>query len=524
MGVIAHYKVYVTERGLIPAEIISGGIKELCIEEKLKNSDMSYQAWLVAYRKAGDYSDISFFEQDMFEKYDDNEKFLPIIHVCVSNDFTEEDPDGKVARYAQITDSSIWNYFVKAHKEDGHIVAPTLKNVVDTIRKNYDSDKYCLMVAREYANLNYRLVKESRLVGDHATNVSPFLFHSEQKMHEKVEQLKQYVVNKQYRWKILLLDDCATNNRMDTYPKDVIKGKNKWQLHNDNKLSIVLDQLEECGFSCQPATYSEKLPIPPKLADDKNLLIFCTHTIDETKKVLMEEQFDIILLDYKLKGEYSYQFLKEISESPLLKRHAGIIGKYYFMYISAYTTAIQERLLEQQLTRNEDYWYIGESACPTNTPEMFKFYLLTLMKKRLYKSGILKLSNKNIIEEVKSIFSIDKDDNGRGRLESVRKLAYDEYKKVLSFCYAYSQLKESEGKSPLIDGFLKDKIHYGAMLEHLLQLIHLTAFGTVRQWPEIWEEYKFFIRTIDDKDGKYQNSIKEISEAIEQHVIDLKSE
>lgn len=524
MGVIAHYKVYTTERGLVPAEKISGGIKELCVEEEIKESDMSYQAWLVAYRKAGDYSDKSFFEQDMFEKYDDQEKFLPIIHVCVSNDFLEEDEDGKVARYAQITDSSIWNYFVKAHKKDGHIVAPTLKNVVDTIRKNYDRNKYCLMVAREYANLNYRLVKESRLVGDHAVNVSPFLFHSEQKMHEKVEKLKQDVVNKHYRWKILLLDDCATNNRMDTFPKDVIKEKNKWNLYNDNKLSIVLEQLEECGFSCQPATYSLTQVVSPELDADKNLMIFCTHTIEDTKRVLMKEEFDIILLDYKLKGEYSYQFLKEISDSPLLKEHAGIIRKYYFMYISAYTTAIQERLLEQQLTRNEDYWYIGESACPTNTPEMFKFYLLTLMKKRLYKSGILKLSNRNIIEEVKNIFTIDKNDKSKGRIESVRKQAYDEYKKVLSFCYAFSQLKESEGKSPLIDGFLKDKIHYGAMLEHLLHLVHLTAFGTVRQWPDIWEEYKFFIRTIDDKDGKFQVSIQELSETIEQHIIDLKSE
>jgi hypothetical protein len=59
----------------------------------------------------------------------------------------------------------------------------------------------------------------------------------------------------------------------------------------------------------------------------------------------------------------------------------------------------------------------------------------------------------------------------------------------------------------------------GAMLEHLLQLVHLTAFGTVRQWPEIWEEYKFFVRTLNvDKE-----SIREFSKHIEDYLIVLKS-
>lgn len=194
------------------------------------------------------------------------------------------------------------------------------------------------------------------------------------------------------------------------------------------------------------------------------------------------------------------------------------------MYISAYTTAIQERLLEQQLIRNEPYWYIGQGACPTNTPEMFKFYLLTLMKKRLEKTRIHKLSNDTIIEEVKGIFQPKTAEGRLGRIKSVREAAYNSYKTILEFHYSFSKLKEAEGTSFLIDGFLKDKVHFGAMLEHLLQLVHLTAFGTVRQWPEIWEEYKFFVRTIDDKEGKYQDSILELSEAIEQHIIDLKSE
>ena len=70
---------------------------------------------------------------------------------------------------------------------------------------------------------------------------------------------------------------------------------------------------------------------------------------------------------------------------------------------------------------------------------------------------------------------------------------------------------------------MKKQVHLGTMLEHLLQLVHLTAFGTVRQWPEIWEEYQFFTRTVNDS-HKYKNLMGNITESIEEHIIDLKSE
>ena len=34
-------------------------------------------------------------------------------------------------------------------------------------------------------------------------------------------------------------------------------------------------------------------------------------------------------------------------------------------------------------------------------------------------------------------------------------------------------------------------MNYEGVLEHLTQLVYLTAFGTVRQWPEMWEEYQY---------------------------------
>ena len=62
----------------------------------------------------------------------------------------------------------------------------------------------------------------------------------------------------------------------------------------------------------------------------------------------------------------------------------------------------------------------------------------------------------------------------------------------------------------------------GAMLEHLLQLVHLTAFGTVRQWPEIWEEYQYFVRTFVVKDEN-KKDLNNLTKDIEKYIIDLKS-
>ena len=52
---------------------------------------------------------------------------------------------------------------------------------------------------------------------------------------------------------------------------------------------------------------------------------------------------------------------------------------------------------------------------------------------------------------------------------------------------------------------------YEGVLEHLTQLVYLTAFGTVRQWPEMWEEYQYIKSVL----GKI--------EEVEIYIVDLKN-
>jgi hypothetical protein len=52
----------------------------------------------------------------------------------------------------------------------------------------------------------------------------------------------------------------------------------------------------------------------------------------------------------------------------------------------------------------------------------------------------------------------------------------------------------------------------GGLLEHVTHMVYLTAFGTVRQWPEIWEEYRFVAAQVG------------YMEVIESYILSLKSD
>ena len=72
--------------------------------------------------------------------------------------------------------------------------------------------------------------------------------------------------------------------------------------------------------------------------------------------------------------------------------------------------------------------------------------------------------------------------------------------------------------------FIQKKINLGGMLEHLTQLVHLTAFGTVRQWPEMWEEYIYFKAQFEKQLDVDEDSVdcKYLFSNIESYILGLK--
>jgi hypothetical protein len=212
----------------------------------------------------------------------------------------------------------------------------------------------------------------------------------------------------------------------------------------------------------------------------------------------------------------------------------GPVGRQFFLFISAYSSAVHERLLAEGLNQSEDYWNINVGACPTNTPQLFLYNFIKMMDKRLDDSGIIKLSSSEISKLVDRIF-LPKEGDIK---DSVRKRANDSYQEVLSLQYHYRKiLKDVEipfrkgdsvfdtKGSVLMTDFIQKKINLGGLLEHLTQLVHLTAFGTIRQWAEMWEEYIYFRaqfeKQLDDVTTKDFNNL---CQNIENYILELKSQ
>ena len=73
--------------------------------------------------------------------------------------------------------------------------------------------------------------------------------------------------------------------------------------------------------------------------------------------------------------------------------------------------------------------------------------------------------------------------------------------------------------------FIQKKTNLGGMLEHLTQLVHLTAFGTIRQWPEMWEEYIYFKAMFEKQlDDVSEKEFRDLCSYIEEYILKLKSQ
>lgn len=439
----------------------------------------------------------------------------PIIHIP-PRECSDKELQKYFPRYAYIMDDSIWNYLL-IQKGSRVQVKEQFLNIIKQIRENAFTNKYYyLNIAYEYAHLKARLVRESYIFnrgekGNHGAHVSPFLFHSESKMRKNIEDEdikdKQSAIQK-HKWRFLLLDDKHEENLSILINDESIK------INKNQILSRRLDHVVGKG----------------------NYTLNCVATVGGALEQIKKCRYDIVFIDYLLEeesvGHYGVELLEEIERDCREKpypQYVGPLGRLFFMFTSAFTTAVSERLILEGLSRSRDYWYIGEGACPTNTPFLFDYYLLNLMWKRLDDSGINDLTASHIYSLLHKIFLPKEKCKDQ---TSVRKRANENYREILSLQYHYQRLlkdvemadkiQDTNG-SVLVTEFISWQTNLGGLLEHLVQLVHITAFGTVRQWPELWEEYIFCKAQFDDVFDEELNRLKlkeESTKQLEQFIKD----
>ena len=416
-------------------------------------------------------------------------------------------------RYKNVLDSSIWFYAYSNEEE--------LKEIKQQIADN--KPRYDLDVAHEYREFYHRMLKNSYTTGSHKEVVSPFLFHSEQELKKKIDEHKQIIDNiKQYKWRILLVDDHVGDTKMKL---------SSGEESTLTKLDIVKTELENLFKNIATEKDNKTFIIATEentedIKKNANIYIECASSIKEAKEKLEKKKYEIILLDYLLgeKGggrEYGYELLDWISKQEKAAKanknakfdyKKGPDNRLFFMFISAFTTAVSERLLTQGWLRSEDYWYIGEGACPINTPYLFQYRLLHIMEKRMKDMGLAKWNVKE--QETKDNSAKNKQDQPSNETDiytelineiyagdGVRKRANEKFQDVLDLLYHYKNLLLDtdmpsdnvfdSAESVLATDFVMNHMDYEGVLEHLTQLVYLTAFGTVRQWSEMWEEYQY---------------------------------
>ena len=516
---------------------------------------------------------------------------------------------------------------VKFDDSNGGFLALFTK-AVDDIYENYQYKLYEVEVAKEFADVNARILQQSYLSGDHATGVAPFIFHSETaieklkntKLKEEFRGLKYGFEQDKWRWRFLLIDDKAIE-------------KEDGKLKGNCKLSIIMRLIEKNLFPGKSnwvqyrlfeqqngkLEYSEKAMT---IDDNARIVIDCVQHYDDAIAALKNRIYDIILLDYLLdtkegQRKYGYEILAEINRFKKIKEQfkrfcsinhstyeekakllrelisketvpnntenyelkvflktikvdnnnitqdfitedriediydsiqteietkqfkIGSNKKLFFIFISAYSTAVNERLLSMGLGRRENHWFINTGACPTNTPQLFTYNLLHLMNHRLDDCGILKLSTDEILKLVEIVFKPTK--KVGDKKDSVRKKASLYYYKVLNLQYHYRKMLDDVEIPPNYDiqpesifGIKKSVLisyynvhqHLSGLLEHLTNLVHIAAFGTIRQWDEMWEEYLYFKAAMCKVNNSLKNdkSFNDVCEHIESFILGLKSQ
>lgn len=462
------------------------------------------------------------FLSDAFSSY------IPVIFIS-SEKWSDKQAIPQMRAF-RVTDSSIWSYhlFVKDTIK-GEYDNTRLAWVLESLFNNYLRGLYNLYAGCEYANLNARLVQQSFLLGSHAP-LCPFIFHSEYEMNRTVEEEKEKNDSADccmnYRWRLLLVDDKSSKSmRAVDEKKSPV-----------NKVDIILPLIKELFPTKNIIQRKYNKPVVGPYDKDLFLLLEYAENLKEAEEAMALRKYDMVLLDYLLSGEsdvvkeFGYQLLKHIKDKSISVL-PGPCRSQFFLFTSAYVTAVNDRLSAEMLQRDvKDFWHISEGACPTNTPNHFKLLFLRLMDKRLKDSGINMMSGSYVANEI--VWKV----YGKDGYGTPRTRANKYYQEVLNLLYHYKRILE-DVEIPESDSLFQTKgsvlmtcvcqelPQFGGFLEHLCNLVHLTAFGTVRQWPEMWEEYIYFktqLRDIYNPKGT-EVSFGELCDAIEQHIIDLKS-
>jgi len=468
-------------------------------------------------------------------------------------------------------DSSIWLQYV--HDQNTFEIAEANIKEWKALYETNNALEIVEFRARQSENSFLMKFEEK---ASHANYIAPFIFHSEAEMeknavvnkkgeNEAQEDNELEKLNKKgdFQWRFLIVDDHATKqsikeDRQKIIPKckiinDLLSKYFNIECHKC-KYGTKGDKVdsEECSKECQPKNSNVKEE--KKMEKEKMTIWFdCAITMKEAIEKLEKAKYDLVLMDYLLDPvnpnekmghrNYAYDLLHKLEKycEKGVKKEDGTIekwtikdgkigpnGKFQIFYISAFTNTVSERMLEQRLDYHSDYWSISHGACPTTTPHLFLFYLLRRMNFQI--EEFTELSKQEDLKDIITLLDLlhgiyKKDKNSREQAIKLfnpllkLRLNYDNLK------YDVCEKKEremsplsKEKASILVYSLFPDIEFYdNAFWEHVMHLVYLTAYGTIRQWHEMWDEFmlikpylqkaKSIIKEVEGKEIKIAEAV-----------------
>ena len=406
-------------------------------------------------------------------------------------------------------DSSIWHRYVPLNKD----FKTNFVEALDEIWGYFEQGLYTTDVSREFLEFQTRMLVNSYLtpIGErgHATDVTPYKFHSETAMKEKADRelikIKSYGGN--LKWRFLLIDDFA--NKALQGNSDV-ETKTKQQII-ESVLKEKVKNIEICS---------------PKSSE--NLVDWALNKLKGQDGVKM---YDIILLDYLLgknteKGlrEIGSEFLEKLNcallkkeekssntDDEKLKKNKGPMGKFWIFPISVFSQAMLDEIHQKGIEHINENWYLSAGANPVNTPQLVRYNLYKLMNLQV------KLAPEGLSEFMKRYFESNE--------VEINVEARKSYPYLIKLRSEHEILQKDIAKNSLFAKSIKEKlgkktpkaIWEKAIWEHLTHLIYLLAYGSPIEWPEMWEEYNYVKKYFDKDNTEFMNKIREYIIKINSH-------
>ncbi len=372
------------------------------------------------------------------------------------------------------------------------------------VSRFYREGAYDTKVAHEFLELQLRLLLQSHLrVGSTHSKVVPFAFYSDTILYS--EALKELRYLEGIKWRILIVDDQAEEaiERLETTcpsPENAIQSEG--QPDAMSKRQFVQKHLEAIVQDANGTT---------REIQSDNFLWCCRSTLAEGFEAVVNQpeiHYDVIMLDYFFKGERSgrqnqsgfsddksgEQLIAEIVQQ-LRKKDTdsrqllGPLNKLFFFSISAYGSALEEKLQHLAIPQNDRKWLFSQGGHPICTPYLFLFRFFSLLRQQVEEVAEIDLSKAGSAPQSKLAILLKKLTSD-GNFDPQK--ALDLFPSFVELGATFKRLSNFRKQSVFADSAL-NRYFFGLTIEHwnrLQHLIYLLTYGTEQEYWEMREEWK----------------------------------